>query len=72
MFRREKDEPRFEIVHTESKMTGLSYRVLLDTITGVQYLFVHDGYAGGLTPLLGADGQPLIRSALEEEWEDDG
>ncbi|MCI8697860.1 MAG: hypothetical protein HFF29_01950 [Oscillospiraceae bacterium] len=30
-----------------------------DTSTGVQYLFVHSGYAGGLCPLLDKDGKPL-------------
>ncbi len=34
--------------------------ILRDTFTGALYLFVQSGYAGGLTPLLGADGQPLV------------
>lgn len=28
--------------------------------TGVNYLFVRNGYSGGLTPLLEADGKPVI------------
>ena len=39
-------------------MKGVS--VIIDTETGVNYLFVQDGYAGGLTPLLGKDGKPVI------------
>ena len=30
-------------------------RIIVDTVTGVNYLFVHEGYAGGLTPLLDAE-----------------
>lgn len=70
MAKKNQNEDRFKIVHTESKLTTPSYRIILDSITGVQYLFIHDGYAGGLTPLLGADGQPLIRTVLEDDRED--
>ena len=48
---------RFQIIQTEGN--GLSSdvrKVLLDTATGVQYLFVH---SGGLCPLLDKDGKPL-------------
>lgn len=34
--------------------------VLVDKETGVNYLFVQSGYAGGLTPLLDADGKPVV------------
>ena len=34
--------------------------VIVDTETGVNYLFVHRGYGGGLTPLIDADGKPII------------
>jgi len=27
---------------------------------GVNYLYVHRGYGGGLTPLIDADGKPII------------
>lgn len=52
---------RFEIIHKEdnSLYKGLKM-ILLDKETGVQYLFVQSGYAGGLTPLLDAEGKPLI------------
>ena len=51
-------EKRFERVY---KQGGLeSCEILVDTKTGVQYLFRASGYAGGLSPLLDAEGKPLI------------
>ena len=35
-------------------------RVIVDYETGVNYLFVTSGYAGGLTPLLDSKGNPVI------------
>lgn len=32
----------------------------MDTQTGVHYLTWQSGYAGGITPLLGTDGKPVI------------
>lgn len=55
-----KKEERFEIIQTEGNgMTSLSRQVILDNATGVQYLFVAGGYAGGLCPLLDRDGKPV-------------
>lgn len=34
--------------------------ILVDTETGVNYLFVSQGYAGGLTPLLDENGKPIV------------
>lgn len=49
---------RFQVIHQEGN--GLSARiVLLDTVTGVQYLFASSGSAGGLCPLIDRDGKPL-------------
>ena len=31
--------------------------IIIDTETGVNYMFVVDGYAGGLTPLLDKNGK---------------
>ena len=39
--------------------------VIIDTETGVNYLFVEEGYAGGLTPLLDKDGKPIITPPSE-------
>ena len=37
-----------------------SNEIWVDTKTGVNYLFHASGYAGGLTPLLKADGTPVV------------
>ncbi len=34
--------------------------VWVDRATGVNYLYHQDGYSGGLTPLLGPDGKPVV------------
>ena len=34
--------------------------IYADTVTGVLYMWVHGGYHGGLTPLLCADGTPML------------
>lgn len=41
--------------------------VLVDRETGVNYLFVHSGYAGGMTVLLDADGKPVVTPVKEDE-----
>ena len=41
--------------------------ILVDTETGVNYLFCQSGYAGGLTPLLDAEGKVVVSSAEEIE-----
>lgn len=52
---------RFEVAYQEGDalIKGLKM-VLVDKETGVNYLFLQSGYAGGLTPLLDADGKPII------------
>ena len=56
------DDKRFEVIHKEdSAMTTERTLILRDRETGAEYLFVQSGYAGGLTPLLDADGKPIVR-----------
>ena len=55
-----KKEERFVKIHSEA-MGGRM--ILVDKVTGVNYLFVSSGYAGGLTPLLDREGKPIV-SAL--------
>ena len=38
----------------------LGDKISRDKETGVNYLFVHRGYGGGLTPLLDSDGKPIV------------
>ena len=51
-------EKRFERVYKQGGLGGCE--IFVDTETGVQYLFCQSGYAGGLTPLLDAEGKPLV------------
>ena len=50
-------EERFVKVHSENMGSEM---ILVDRVTGVNYLFVSSGYAGGLTVLLDRDGTPVI------------
>ena len=59
-----KKEDRFVKVHSEA-MGGRI--ILVDKVTGVNYLFVQSGYAGGLTPLLDREGKPIITSVPRDE-----
>lgn len=58
------DEPRFAVVRTEGKPIYNDFReeirVIVDRETGVNYLWVQNIQAGGLTPLLDKDGKPII------------
>lgn len=53
-----KEENRFEKVYSQGVAKGA--KIYVDRETGVNYLFVFDGYAGGLTVLLGPDGKPVV------------
>ena len=54
-----KKEERFVQVYSENFGSQV---ILVDKVTGVNYLFVQSGYAGGLTPLLNRDGTPVVTS----------
>lgn len=64
--KKEKKEKRFVKIHSES--LG-SVEVFVDRKTGVNYLFKSSGYAGGLCPLLDAEGKPIVTpvSLLEND-----
>ena len=51
---------RFDIKEREGLGLMTDAVVVIDKETGVNYLFVQRGYGGGLTPLLDADGKPII------------
>jgi len=40
-------------------------KIYRDKQTGVLYLFAITAYGGGLTPLLGADGKPIVDKGSE-------
>lgn len=57
-----KKDARFEILEKEGnqlKDSGL-IQIIVDKQTGVNYLWVKSGYAGGLSPLLDAEGKPIV------------
>lgn len=55
-----KKEKRFLTVCQEGSSFSTLNLILIDQETGVNYLFTASGQAGGLTPLLDADGNPVI------------
>ena len=61
---------RFERADTGKVSFAITSDVIVDKETGVNYLFVQSGYAGGLTPLLDRDGKPVVtpvRSSYDPE-----
>ena len=64
------NESRFMKAYKECG-PGFSKTILVDKETGVNYLYVQAGYSGGLTPLLDADGKPVItgKSGQKERTE---
>ena len=51
---------RFDIKEKENVSILTEASIIIDKETGVNYLYVCRGYGGGLTPLLNADGKPII------------
>ncbi len=54
------DEKRFEVIYKQGGFANPSVKILVDKQTGVNYMWVESGYAGGLTPLLDRDGKPVV------------
>ena len=44
----------------EGEAASTAKTIYVDKETGVNYLFIASGYAGGLTPLLDAEGKPVV------------
>lgn len=51
---------RFVVLASEGSGFSNAMQEIVDTETGVHYLTWQSGHAGGITPLLGADGKPVI------------
>ena len=60
---------RFEVVYSQGMAKGME--IWVDKETGVNYLFSHSGYAGGLTPLLDRDGKPVILNIFKHPFSDE-
>lgn len=56
-------EKRFEKVYSQGAIDVME--VWIDKQTGVNYLFLQSGYAGGLTPLLNREGKPIISTVIK-------
>ena len=55
-----KQDERFIKVLNEGSTWTTNREIWVDKTTGVNYLWIASGYAGGLTPLLNADGRPVV------------
>lgn len=54
-------DDRFVKIYSQGNgLTSRQIIIYVDKVTGVNYMFFHDGYAGGLTPLLDSDGKPVV------------
>jgi hypothetical protein len=51
---------RFQKVYKQGAGFTPKTEIWVDTQTGVNYLWHHDGYAGGLTVLLDENGKPVV------------
>ena len=58
---------RFEKVYGQGSLSGTE--IWVDKETGVNYVFHFSVYAGGLTPLLGRDGKPVITAGSMNAFE---
>ena len=55
-----KKDDRFICTYSQGGLANPQVRILVDKVTGVNYMFTASGYAGGLTPLLKSDGTPVV------------
>ena len=61
-----KEKRRFIRTLQEAGWSG-STEIWVDKDTGINYLFHATGNAGGLTPLLDRQGNPVITTVFDEE-----
>ena len=59
-------EKRFEVIFKEGAIS--SYKIIVDNVTGVNYLLVSEGYGGGITPLLDKDGKIIISDVGRRQY----
>ena len=55
-----KKDVRFLVTKAADNCFGADAQIWVDKQTGVNYLYIQSGYAGGLTPLLNRDGTPVV------------
>lgn len=61
---KDREDKRFIKIFKEGSLTE-SIQILLDTETGVNYLYIGAGYGMGITPLLDSDGKFVVSSQRE-------
>ena len=61
------ENDRFIIVYEQENgiLSVETKKILVDKVTGVNYLFIKAGYGGGLTPLLDENGKPIVTKNIE-------
>ena len=59
------DNDRFICIHKEDDNRVISTKILVDKVTGIQYIFHVSGYAGGMTVLLDQNGKPLLYQPIQ-------
>ncbi|MDY0235594.1 MAG: DUF6440 family protein [Gudongella sp.] len=59
-------EKRFEIVFKEGMLSNC--KVIVDNVTGVNYLYMSEGYGGGITPLLDKDGKVVVSEVGRRQY----
>ena len=62
-----KKDNRFVLIHKEGSDLGVMRMIYVDKETGVNYLMIKSGYGAGLTPLLDANGNPVV-TPVEPDW----
>ncbi len=58
-----KADERFAKIYSQGKLNGVE--IWVDKQTGVNYVFSFNGYAGGMTVLVDAEGRPIRTSVSE-------
>ncbi len=58
-------EKRFTKAYTQSGFSS-DIQIWVDNETGVNYVFIQNGYSGGLAPLLDSEGKPVITPVSTE------
>ena len=54
-------DKRFKFLNAEKAgVIATDSTIIVDKETGVNYLLVRSGYGAGLTPLIDADGKPIV------------
>lgn len=53
-----KNQERFVCIYKQGKAKNME--IWVDTQTGVNYVYIHQGFAAGFCPMLDTDGKPVV------------